>query len=168
MKTPHGTTRSSAGFTLVEVLITAFVVGSAFVAATWSMSAVARTKAAYENAEGPAGFLAQEIFNLADGLPRQPSGMTGATIGNAVVAIDSLINASFSPPIQSDCTAAPGLEGWRQNVDLAVYSVADLSAPAGLDPADGLPPEAGYVYKLDVSVEHDGKLIDSFSWWLRP
>lgn len=168
MKNTNDTTRNSAGFTLVEVLITAFVVGSAFVAATWSMSAVARTKAAYENAAGPAGFLAQEIFNLADGLPREPSGMTGATIGNAVVAIDSLINASFSPPILSDGSVAPDMAGWRQNVDLSVFAVDELSTPAALDPADGLPPEAGFVYRLDVSIEHDGKLIDSFSWWLRP
>ena len=168
MKTPVPSTRRPAGFTLVEVLITAFVVGTAFVAATWSMSAVARTTAAYEDSGGPAAFLAQEIFNLADGLPREPNGLTGATIGAGVVAIDSLINASFSPPILSDCSVAPGMEGWRQNVDLSVFAVDDLVTPAALDPADGLPPEAGFVYRLDVSIEHDGKLIDSFSWWLRP
>ena len=160
--------RRSAGFTLVEVLITAFVVGTAFVAATWSMSSVARTKAAYEESVTPAGFLAQEIFNLADGLPRQPSGLTGATVGAGVVALDSLINASFSPPILSDASVAPDMAGWRQNVDLSVFAVDDLDVAADLDPADGLAPEGGFVYRLDVSIERDGKLIDSFSWWLRP
>jgi prepilin-type N-terminal cleavage/methylation domain-containing protein len=161
-------TRRLRGFTLVEVLITAFVIGTAFVAATWSMTATARTKAAYDAASSPAGFLAQEIFNLADGLPRTPSGTIGVTSGGAVAALDSLEGASFSPPILSDGTLAPGLAGWRQSVDLSIYSLDNLVTPCNLDPADGLPAESSYVYRLEVTIKQDGKLVDTFSWWLRP
>jgi prepilin-type N-terminal cleavage/methylation domain-containing protein len=165
---PSRTARGPAGFTLAEVLITALVLGTAFVAATWSMSATARTKAAYDQAEGPAPFLAQEIFTLADGLPRTPSGMTGATIGAGVVALDSLIGASFSPPILADASVAPGFEGWGQHVALSIYALDDLTTPTTLNPADGLAPECGHIYLLEVSVEHDGEHVDSFSWWINP
>ncbi len=157
-----------AGFTLAEVLLTAVVIGGAFVAGTWSMSATARTKAGYDQAANPAQFLAQEIFTLSDGLPREPSGMTGATSGAGVLALDSLVGASFSPPILADCTLAPGFDGWEQSVELSVYAVDDLATPTSLDPADGLAPESGHVYRLDVSVHHDAELVDSFSWWIHP
>jgi len=170
--TPHATPRTHrggpAGFTLAELLITALVIGTAFVAATWSMTATARTKAAYDKAAGPAPFLAQEIFTLADGLPRVPSGITAVTSGAAVIALDSLVGASFSPPILADASVAPGFDGWGQSVELSVYAVDDLTTPTTLDPADGLAPESGFVYRLDVAVQHDGEPVETFSWWIHP
>jgi len=160
--------RRQSGFTLAELLLTAFVIGTAFVAATWSMSALTRTKAAYEQDSGPAMFLAQEIQALADGLPRTPCGVTSATNGAAVAALDSLVNASFSPPILSDGSVAPGFEGWRQNVDLSVCALSDLATPTTDDPADGLPPESALIYRLDVSILHDDELVKTFSWWINP
>lgn len=168
MKTPLRTSPASAGFTLAEVLLTAFVIGTAFVAGTWSMSATARTKAAYDAAKGPAQFLAQEIFTLADGLPREPSGTTGVTNGTAVVALDSLLGASFEPPILADGTVAPGFDGWEQDVALSIFGLDDLETPTNLDPADGLAAESGFIYLLEVTVSHDGESVDSFSWWIHP
>ncbi len=170
--TPHATPSrapgSQSGFTMAELMITVLVLGTAFIAATWSMTATALTKTAYDQAAGPAPFLAQEIFTLADGLPRKPSGMTGAVSGAGVVALDSLVGASFSPPILSDASLAPGFDGWKQSVDLSVYAVDDLETPTALDPADGLAPEGGFLYRLDVTVLHDGETVDSFSWWIHP
>jgi prepilin-type N-terminal cleavage/methylation domain-containing protein len=160
--------RRARGFTLIETLITAFVLGTAFVAATWSMNATAKTKAAYDNAANPSGFLAQEIFNLADGLPRVPSGPSGVSNGFAVVALNSLVGASFTPPILSDKTVAPGFEGWKQKVALSIYAVGALTTPTGMDPKLGIPPESAYVYRLDVTVQKDGADVDSYSWWLNP
>ncbi len=157
-----------AGFTMAKLLITAFVIGTAFVGATWSMSALTRTKAAYAQDAGPAAFLAQEIQTLADGLPRTPSGTTGATSGVAVVALDSLVNASFSPPILADGTVASGFTGWRQSVALSIYALNDLSTPTADDPAQGLPAESALIYRLDVSVLHDNELVKTFSWWMHP
>jgi prepilin-type N-terminal cleavage/methylation domain-containing protein len=158
----------TAGFTLFEVLLAVLILGTALVASTWSMTATARTKAAYDQAASPALFLAQEIFTLADGLPRTPIGMTGATTGAAVVALDSLVGAKFSPPILADASVAPGFEGWEQSVDLSVYALDDLATPTGDDPAEGLAPESGCVYRLDIEVRHDGEAVGSFSWWVHP
>lgn len=168
MKLHAAPSPGSAGFTLAEVLLTAFVLGTALVAATWSMSATAKTKAAYDQAESPAAFLAGEIFNLADGLPRTPSGTTGAHTGAAVVALDSLVGASFTPPILADLSVAPGYAGWKQSVALSVYAVSDLTTPTALNPAAGLPPESDHVYRLVVTMLHDGQIVDTFSWWLNP
>jgi hypothetical protein len=160
--------RHAAGFTLAELLLTVFVIGTAFVAGTWSMSATARTKAAYAEGSGPAAYLARELLALADGLPRAPSGATGATTGAAVVALCSLEGASFSPPILADGSAADGFDGWRQDVDLSIYALDDLTTPTGEDPADGLAPEAARLYRLDVSILHDDELVDAYSWWIHP
>lgn len=164
----HSLRRNQSGFTMAELLLTAFVIGTAFVAATWSMSALTRTKSAYEQDSGPAAFLAQEILAMADGLPRTPCGVTGATNGATVAALDSLVNASFSPPILADGGVAPGFEGWRQNVHLSVYALSDLTTPTADDPADGLPPESARIYRLDVSILHDDELVKTFSWWINP
>ena len=158
----------AAGFTLIELVLTVFVLGTAFLAGTWSMSAVARTKAAYDEAQGPAAFLAHEIMTLADSLPREPSGMTGATSGAGVVALDSLIGASFCPPIMADGSFIPDMMAWRQNVALTVYALDGLTTPMSCDPADGVPPESAQIYKLDVSILHDGQVVDGFSWWIHP
>ena len=160
--------RATAGFTLIELMLTVFVLGTAFVAGTWSMSATARLKEAYDQDDGPAPYLAREIYALAASLPREPSGLTGATSGAQVVALDSLIGASFSPPIEADGGLTHGLDGWRQNVSLSVYSLDGLSTPSSCDPADGLPPDSAQLYRLDVSILHDGQVVDAFSWWLHP
>lgn len=158
----------AAGFTLFEVLLAVMILGTALVATTWSMTATARTKAAYDLASGPAPFLAQEIFTLADGLPREPTGVTGATTGAAVVALDSLVGARFAPPILADGSVADGFEGWEQRVNLSVFDLDDLATPTPADPAHGLPAEGGALYRLDVEVWHEGQPADSFSWWIRP
>jgi prepilin-type N-terminal cleavage/methylation domain-containing protein len=163
-----GLSRTDSGFTMVELLLTALVIGTAFVAATWSMSATARTKAAYEKEGGPSVFLGQEIQTLADSLPREPSGMTGAVTGAGVVALDSLIGASFSPPILADGSAAEGYDDWQQNVDLSVYSLSDLTMPTDDDPADGLAPESDKIYRLDVEVLQGGETVKTYSWWIHP
>ena len=160
--------RPAAGFTLIELVLTVFVLGTAFVAGTWSMSAVARTKAAYDKEKGPAAFLAREIMTLADSLPREPSGMIGATSAAGVLALDSLIGASFCPPIMADGSLIPDLYEWRQNVALTVYELDSLTTPMPCDPADGVPPESAQIYKLDVSILHEGQVVDGFSWWIHP
>ena len=160
--------RRTAGLTMAELLITAAVMGSSLVAVSWAMTATARTHAAYGDADGPAFFLAKEIHELAEGLPRAPSGDVGATSADDVAALDSLVGALFSPPILADGNAVDGFDDWSQDVSLSVFSVDDLSQPTADDPADGLPPDASKLYRLQVDISNAGDEVDSFHWWITP
>lgn len=160
--------RSASGFTLLELLVTAVVIGGAFVAATWSMSATMRTKAIYDKESSPAFFLAKEIHELADGLPREPSGTTGVTAAADVVALDSLIGAEFSPAVLASGAAAIGFEDFSQHVSLAVYAMDDPDTPTADAPEDGLPPDGDKLYLLDVLIRENGQDLESFQWWINP
>ena len=160
--------RTSRGFTFLELLITAVVLGSAFVAATWSMSATMRTKAIYDREDSPAFYLAKEIHELADGLPREPSGVTGATAIGDVVALDSLVGASFSPPVLSSGIEANGYDTFSQHVTLAVYDMDDPTTPTADAPEDGLVADGDKLYRLEVLVRENGQDLESFHWWINP
>lgn len=157
----------SRGFTLLELLMTAIVLGTSLVAASWSMSAVARTKVLHEANDDPALALAREVHELALGLAREPAGLTGASTAAQVTALDALVGAHFSPPILADGTTATGYDGWSQHVSLAVHALSDLSR-TGDDPADGLPSDGDRIYRLVVEVRHDGQPVSTSSWWLSP
>ena len=159
---------SQRGFTLVELLVTALVLSTAFLSATWSMNATARTKEVYAKNQTPAFFLAKEIHELAVALPKTPSGTTGVTTGGAVVALDSLVGARFSPPIFSDGSASDEHDGWKQLVSLAVYDLADPTTPTADAPEDGLASDGTKLYRLEVLVQQDGQDIDTFHWWINP
>jgi len=166
MLAPTG--RRQRGFTFVELLVTAIILGTSFVAATWSMSATARTKAMHDKAATPAFFLAKEMFELADRLPRQPSGVTGVTLPEAILALDSLDGASFSPPLLADGSAAGDFEGWSQHVDVSVYDMANPATPVPGDAWHALPADAAQLYRLEVAIRCDGQDIDTFHWWINP
>lgn len=171
MKTHDGNPRARSatrGFTLLEVLVAAVVLGTSLVAATWSMNATARTQALHELADGPADDLAREIHELASGLPREPSGQVGAHSAADVLALDSLVGASFSPPILADGSVAEGLDGWSQHVDLEVHALSALDTPTDDDPAAGLPPDGDKLYRLVVEIRLDGESAGVFSWWINP
>ncbi len=156
------------GFTLVELLLAAVVIGTAFLAATWSANAAARTRAAYDQASGPAFHLAKEIHELAVGLPRTPSGTTGVTSGAAVVALDSLVGAAFDPAIASDGTASDGHADYSQHVTITVHDMAAPATPTGDAPEDGLPSDGDKLYRLSVLVRENGRDLDTFHWWITP
>ncbi len=160
--------RSSRGFTFVELLVASVVLGTAFVAATWSMNATLRTKAVHDAADGPALFLANEIHVLADSLPREPAGLVAATDVADVGALDALVGASFSPPVLSDGTVTTSFDGWSQHVSLSVHAISDPETPTADDPAAGIPADGGKLYRLAVLVRHDGQDIDTFHWWINP
>ncbi len=169
MRLPLGRDRRrTAGLTMAELLITAAVMSSALVAVSWSMSATARTHAAFGASDGPAFFMAKEIHALAEALPREPSGATGALVAADVLALDSLVGASFSPPILADGSVIDGFDGWSQTVSLSVFAVDDLSQATADDPAAGLPPDAAKLYRLQVDIADAGDEIDSFHWWITP
>lgn len=158
----------AAGFTLLELLVTALVMGTALVAASWSMSATARTQALHDQAESPALELAREIHELALALPKTPAGTTGVTDPELLVALDGLVDAVFDPAILANGSPAAGVSGWSQHVDLDVVSVAAPDIPTADDPAAGLPVDGSLLYRLRVEIRHDDAVADTFSWWINP
>jgi prepilin-type N-terminal cleavage/methylation domain-containing protein len=160
--------RSRRGFTLVEVLVAATVLGIALLSGTWTMSTTTSASSVYAADPLTASLVAREIHALAQALPKTPSGSPGVTSGGAVVALDSLIGASFSPPIKADRSADTSLVGWTQQVGLTVYDLSDLSTPTRDDPTVGLSSDASKVYKLSVTVLENGSVADTFSWWISP
>lgn len=162
------TKKNNAGFTIAELLLTALVMGTALVAATWSMTATARTKATLDNTYGPAMMIAKEIHVLAESLPREPSGTVAAQNAGDVLALDSLVDAHFSPPIFADGSTVPDMSGWCQDVDLTVFDMNDLSNPTEDAPEDGLPADADKLYRLRVTIEHESEEVGTYDWWITP
>ena len=155
------------GFTLVEVLLAALITGIALAAVSWTMTAAAQGQSLL--GEDPLPYLlAREIRELAEALPREPSGFVGVTRGSDVRALDSLHGAVFSPPLRSDRTAQSSLSGWAQRVTLAVCTLEDPATPTGESPTLGLARNAQRLYRLSVAITYAGQAIDHFDWWLTP
>lgn len=145
--------RRQRGFTLTEVLIATLLVGAAIAGANAFFMA-ARAKAAL--VEDPtAHLLAEEVFVIAQLLDREPSGSEAAKTSEQILALDSLIGASFSPPIMANGKDYPDLEGWSQAVDLSIVDVTAPGLPLFDDPAVALDPGDGKLYQIVVTV-HEG------------
>jgi prepilin-type N-terminal cleavage/methylation domain-containing protein len=168
----HADSRASgrarnAGFTLLEVLTAAVIVGLALGAVGWSMTAAAQARSTL--ADEPLSYLlARELRELAETLPREPSGAGPATQPAEVLALDTLDGAVFTPPLRADGSADAALAGWSQSASLALCSLDDPGVATGEDPRAGADPHAERVYRLRVEVRHDGELVDSFDWWITP
>jgi prepilin-type N-terminal cleavage/methylation domain-containing protein len=155
------------GFSLAEVLI-ATVIASYAMMSSWSVNGAVSAKYAMDADPIEAAQLAREIYECAELLPTTPSGTTGVTAGADVVALDSLIGASFSPPIFADGTPNTAYAGWTQQVSLDVHALADLGTKTADDPTAGLGSNDGKLYKLTVKMLKAGVEQDTFSWWISP
>ncbi|HZL98730.1 MAG TPA: type II secretion system protein [Planctomycetota bacterium] len=159
--------RATLGFTLLEVLLAALIAGMALAAVSWTMTSAAQAKAVL--AEDPQAYLlAREIRELAEFLPREPSGSLAATGGAGVLALDSLHGAVFSPPLRSDRTTEASLAGWAQRVTLTVCSLDDPAGATGESATLGVARKAERLYRLAVEVSFAGEPVDRFEWWLTP
>ncbi len=161
-------TRSTRGFTLAEVLIAGTIMAVALVAVTTSMSAATSSKAELADQPMLAARLAQDIAVLAETLPRTPSGSSGVTSGSAVVALNSLDGAVFSPPIRADGSSDSTLTGWQQSVNVEIFTLDNLDTPTNESVMTALSTHAARLYRLSVSIRHDGQVIETFRSWCRP
>ncbi len=172
----HGATTSDrraaklqAGFTLLEVMVATVLVGVALISTSWAMASAARVKVEEELGDPVvAQGLAQEIYEIAQLLPAKPSGTYGVTSGASVVALDSLVGASFSPPIRATGNADVGMTAWRQDVGLVVYGLEDLKHATTDSVLTELKKGDKKLYQLSVTVSKDGTAIDTYRWFLTP
>ncbi len=160
--------RTQTGFTLIEVLVSAALLGVAVITCTWTMSATTKAKSIVGSESVTASLIAREVHVLASTLPKAPSGAVGATAGSGVLALDSLEGALFSPPLKADKSPWTRYVGWTQSVDLAVYDVNDLSNPVLADPVDGLSEDGTQIYRLTVAVLEGSDLAGTYQWWISP
>lgn len=160
--------KPQSGFTLVEVLVSAALIGVALMASTWTMSATTQAKAMIGSPSVTASLIAGEINAMACTLPKAPSGSVGATSAGGVLALDSLEGAVFSPPLKADGSSWTQYSGWSQTVDLAVFDVTDLSTPTAADPTSGLSEDGTQIYRLTVLVHEGDELAGTYQWWISP
>ena len=157
-----------SGFTLMEVLVAAVIVGLAVTAGSRALGFAVTSKHELDEAPFTASLLAKEIYVCAEGLDRTPSGIVGVESGDDLVALDNLIGARFSPPIRADGTPDATLAEWTQRVSLDVYALGDLSTPTGEDAWRSLGTHADRVYQLSVTMLEGRDEVDTFRWWLTP
>jgi len=160
-------TARSRGFTIIEILVATMLVGVALISTSWAMSSAARSKVVLEDRGFEAAMLAREIHEMAQSLPREPSGVVGVSKGADVEALDSLVGAVFSPPVRADGQTLSSKTGWSQSVDVKVCCLDDPSVKTD-EALKGLSKNEEKLYQLEVTVSYDGAAVDTFSWWLAP
>ena len=141
--------------------------------------------------------LAREIRTLAGSLSTDGAGTGVATSADEIVALDSLDGASFSPPIRADRTVMTELDGWTQQIDVALYDMNDATGTSVAKSSTGLasaaakvqddstgissgrvavsesvvgrlPVGSTHLYLLTVTILDQGETVASHEWWLRP
>lgn len=166
---PNTPRRATRGFTLTEVMISTVMVGVALVSTSWAMAAAGKAHVIEETAKPvTATMVAQEIFELAQNLQREPAGVIGVTSFDEIKALDALIGAEFSPPIRANGEVFTGIDNWTQEVTLDVYGLDDLSAKKLQSALDGLEKTDAKVFQLVVVVKDGAQELDTFRWFLTP
>ncbi len=160
--------RANTGFTYVEVLVAAMLIGLALVTASASLDSTVKMKSELDSDPGTAHLLAKEMYELAATLPTAPSGTTAATAADDVAALDSLIGASFTPPLRADLSTYSAYSTWTQQTTLTVYDLADLENPSGDSAADGIDEHESKIYKLSVTVLQGATTEGTYHWWIQP
>lgn len=166
MMTPR--TRHDVGFTYVEVLVAAMLIGLALVTASASLDSTVRMKAELDSDPGTAHLLAKEMYELALTLPHDPAGTVAATSAAEVGALDALIGASFTPPLRADLTTYAAYPTWTQQTTLTVFGIDDLDTPSGDSAADGIDEHESKLYKLSVTVLDGATEMGTYHWWIQP
>ena len=160
--------RANRGFTYVEVLVAAMLIGLVLVTATASLDSTVKLKAELDADPGTAHLLAKEMYELALTLPTVPSGDAAATQASEVTALDTLIGASFNPPLRADLSDYAAYGTWTQQTTLTVYDIADLETPSGDSAADGIDEHESKLYKLSVTALQGAETMGTYHWWIQP
>ena len=153
----------AGGFTLLEVLIAVVLVGLAI--ASLLVSSRALTQANGAAAElSTAEFLIEEIRELTTALPVvDPEGGTdhfGSETDEAALAdyddLDDFDSASFSPPINAECSPLSGLSAYSQQITVENVSAANFEQVV----ADHSSP----FVRITVTIELNSRQISSANW----
>ena len=158
-----GAAGPARGFSLVEAMVSAGIVGVMLVASVNLLSSAARTRVADGNRR-TAGLLAQQLMSEVFSQPYKDESLTALLFGPELGEndrpdyddVDDYKNYQEKPPKDVNGLAIPGFDGWKRKVKVAWVS-ADTLAEALLD--------TGLV-RIEVTVE-DPRGVATTVWALR-
>ncbi|MBN2582168.1 MAG: type II secretion system protein [Planctomycetes bacterium] len=152
--------RRRAGFTLVEILVAAAILGMVFVVLLEAFAVGLRMLEQSQRVTIAAS-LAEEIHEMVLTLPladpEEPSHW-GLETGEVLPPddVDDLDDLVFSPPASSDGSVLSDLSDYAQHVTVTSMSATDFALPV----ADG----TSNVCRVSVSVTHRGLEVSRVSW----
>ena len=156
---------SGKGFTLLEVLLATIILGIGIAAALNSMITGTTMNAESEKLTN-ATFLAQEIREWTQNLPfsdqdtqdmlNPPGPDSEGPYGPFVDDLDDLLDAEFSPPVDSMGNEISGMSGWTQRITLSWRSEDDPSVVV----TNG---SSNIIY-VQVQIMSAGEVILSSGW----
>ena len=145
------------GFSLLEVALSALLVGVVLAAAMRTVGGSVLTQ--YRLAERMTGrFLAEGLLTEVLAKQYKEAGSTGMGLDSGESStskanyddVDDFHNWSESPPQYADGTAMPDLAGWRRSVEVAYTQPANLTATDSVDKG---------VKRITVTVTHNEAVV---------
>jgi prepilin-type N-terminal cleavage/methylation domain-containing protein len=156
---------SGKGFTLLEVLLATIILGIGIAAALNSMITGTMMNAESEKLTN-ATFLAQEIREWTQNLPfsdpdtqdmlNPPGPDSEGPYGPYVDDLDDLLDAEFSPPLDSMGNQISGMSGWTQQITLSWRSEDDPSITVAVGSSN--------VIYVQVRILSAGEVILNSGW----
>ena len=157
-------TKTGAGFTLLEVLMTTVILGMGITALMAGMASSANVNSGGSEIS-QAVLLTQDVREWTMNLPfrdpdpadaANPPGPDGSSPQTFVDDLDDLMDVTYSPPRNSHGDPLNGMNDWSETITLTWRSL--------VDPTQTVTPGSSTVVNVNVTISHYGQAVLSSSW----